>query len=59
MQIVTQPSSTSVAKANDGTEHKRTHKISSGNQAVVAHTFDPNTWETEADGYLSLSQPGL
>jgi hypothetical protein len=26
---------------------------------VVAHTFNPSTWEAEADGSLTLSQPGL
>jgi hypothetical protein len=27
--------------------------------AVVAHAFDPSTWEAEAGGFLSLSHPGL
>ena len=27
-------------------------------RAVVAHTFNPSTWEAEAGGFLSL-QPGL
>jgi hypothetical protein len=26
---------------------------------VVAHTFNPSTWEVEAGRFLSLSQPGL
>jgi hypothetical protein len=28
-------------------------------RAVVAHTFNPSTWEAEAGGFLSSSQPGL
>jgi hypothetical protein len=27
--------------------------------AVLAHAFNPRTWEAEAGGFLSLSQPGL
>jgi hypothetical protein len=27
--------------------------------AVVVHTFNPSTWEAEAGGFLSSSQPGL
>jgi hypothetical protein len=26
---------------------------------VVVHACNPNTWEAEAGGFLSLSQPGL
>jgi hypothetical protein len=26
---------------------------------VVAHAFNPSTWEAEAGGFLSSSQPGL
>ena len=26
---------------------------------MVAHTFNPSTWEAEAGGFLSSSQPGL
>jgi len=26
---------------------------------VVAHTFNPSTWEAEAGGFLSWGQPGL
>jgi hypothetical protein len=26
---------------------------------VVAHALNPNTWEAEAGGFLSLRQPGL
>jgi hypothetical protein len=26
---------------------------------VVVHAFNPSTWEAEAGGFLSLSQPGL
>ena len=28
-------------------------KMIKGSQAVVAHTFNPSTWEAEADGSLS------
>jgi hypothetical protein len=26
---------------------------------MVAHAFNPSTWEAEAGGFLSLRQPGL
>ena len=28
-------------------------------RVVVAHAFNPSTWEAEAGGLLSLGQPGL
>jgi hypothetical protein len=28
-------------------------------RALVVHTFNPSTWEAEAGGFLSSSQPGL
>ena len=30
-----------------------------GSRAVVAHAFNPSTWQAEAGGFLSSSQPGL
>jgi hypothetical protein len=30
-----------------------------GGAGVVAHAFNPSTWEAKAGGFLSSSQPGL
>jgi hypothetical protein len=34
-------------------------KIDAVSRAVVAHAFNPSTWEAEAGRFLSSSQPGL
>jgi hypothetical protein len=38
----------------DTMEHYSAIKINDVSRTVVAHTFNPNTWEAEAGRFLSL-----